>query len=146
MRLSPFIPRDAAEIVLQPAQQLDWHARQQLEAQFTGSLSAFTLRAADGRILFCGGAVERHPPLPGTRSGHAQLWALFASAKGAAMHALLRMTRQFIVELPHARVDAAVDDTPAAIRWAELVGLRFDFRLADGAPGGGDLLVYRRNG
>lgn len=136
LRIFPFKPEDALELVLQPAQTISWYERRKLAQQCAAAGHAFTFRD-NNRVLFCGGAVELH-------SGHAQLWGLFATGKRGAIHKLYRATRDFIAGLPHVRVDAAVDDTAAAMRWAELVGLTFDVRLAQAAPGGGDLLIYRR--
>lgn len=135
-RIVPFKPEYAVTMLLQPSQALDWHDRTIMAERFAQAGNGFTLLADDGRALFCGGAIEVHP-------GHAQLWGLFAHNKGTAMPRLLRATRQFIAGLPHKRIDAPVADRPEAKRWAEWLGLRFDVRLADAAPGGGDLLIYR---
>lgn len=138
-RLEPFRPAHAMELMLQPSQvkEFDWHDKRRVAEQFFNAGNAFTFRDADGRVLFCGGAVERHP-------GYANLWGMFALGKGAKALKLRRMTRQFIAKLPHGRVDAFVPDEPRARRWAELVGLTEETRLAGAAPDGGDLLVYRR--
>jgi hypothetical protein len=143
IRVTPFRPDDALELLLQPAQALAWHERTAIAARFAAAGNAFTLRDDAGTVMFCGGAVEQHAPIEGV-GGHAQLWGLFALGKRHGLLALRRMTRQFIASLPHARVDAAVDDTPAARRWAVLAGLVPDVVLADAAPGGGDLHIYRR--
>lgn len=139
--VTPFKAADAFALVLQPAQLLDvpWHDRQRLARSFEEAGQAFTARLDDGRVIFCGGAVERH-------AGYASLWAMFAAGKRAAAFRLLAMTRRFIAELPHARVDAMVEDVPAARRWAELAGLSHETTLAEAAPSGRDMLVYRRIG
>lgn len=138
-RLEPFKPAHALEIMLQPAQisEFSWHDKRAVAEQFFNAGNAFTFRSGDGRVLFCGGAVERHP-------GYANLWGMFALHKGSAMVKLQRMTCRFIRSLPHKRVDAFVADMPAARRWAELVGLTHETVLAGAAPDGGNLLVYRR--
>ncbi|WP_225205089.1 hypothetical protein [Novosphingobium huizhouense] len=140
IRIDPFMAEHALELVLQPAQlaELDWHGRQAAAASFAQAGNAFTVRDADGRIIFCGGAVERH-------ARYASLWGLFALDKGAAVHRLLTASRRFIAALPHARVDALVDAGNAGARkWARHIGLELETRLADAAPDGGDMLVYRR--
>jgi hypothetical protein len=146
-RISPFRADDALELLVQPSQALDWHDRHAMARKFADAGNAFTVRDGDGRVIFCGGALEMHPPIGDAfghfESGHAQLWALFGARKGNGLVRVLRATRQFIAGLPHKRIDAPVADRPEAIRWAEWLGLRFDVRLADAAPGGGDILLYR---
>jgi hypothetical protein len=139
MRVRPFTPSDALDLVVQDSQQLEWHARQKVLARFTDAGNAFTIVDADGRPVFCGGAVEQH-------ADYAQLWAVFAADKRGAMTRVLRATRHFIAGLSHRRIDAPVLDRPEARRWAELLGLTCEARLGGAAHDGGDILIYVRNG
>jgi ribosomal protein S18 acetylase RimI-like enzyme len=138
LALSPFKAADAFELILQPAQraEIGWHDRQRLARAFEDAGNAFTVRQK-GRVIFCGGAAERH-------EGYASLWGMFALEKRAATFRLLAMTRRFIADLPHGRVDAMVEDVPAARRWAELLGLTHETTLESAAASGRDMLVYRR--
>lgn len=154
LRVSRFAAADAFELILQPAQadELDAFDRHLLARAFEEAGQAFTVRLYDGsqieydderrgydagRVIFCGGAVQRG-------AHYASLWAMFAVGKGRATHRLLGMTRRFIAELPHRRVDAMVEDLPAARRWAALAGLTLETTLGEAAPSGRDMLVYRR--
>lgn len=137
MQISPFRKGDLLAMTVQPSQRMSADMLLRLGTQFEAAGRAFTARDDEGRVLFCGGAVELH-------EGHAQLWAIFAEAKGHAMFRILTATRTFIESLPHRRVDTPVIDDRCARQWALLLGLRADVVLRDAAPGGGDLILYRR--
>jgi len=137
IHVTTFRSADLHAMKIQPSQDMDFAVRERIARQFEQAGRAFTAIGEDGRVIFCGGAVELH-------EGHAQLWAVFAEGKRQAMFRLRRATRDFIASLPHRRVDTPVLDNEPARRWAEAIGLIEDVRLADAAPGGGDLILYRR--
>ena len=135
IRVRPFTPQDGLELVAQVSQRLEWHDRQKLLARFAAAGNAFTIVDAEGRPIFAGGAVEQH-------ADYAQLWAVFAADKRGCMARVLRATRHFMAGLQYRRIDTPVLDRPEARRWAELLGLTFEARLASAAHDGGDILVY----
>jgi hypothetical protein len=137
LHVTPFRQGDLLAMKVQARQAMPGSTLFRLGGQFEAAGRAFTGRDDTGRVLFCGGAVELH-------EDHAQLWGIFAEAKGHAMFRLLTATRTFIASLPHRRVDTPVHDDACALQWARLLGLRADVRLRDAAPGGGDLILYRR--
>lgn len=138
MRVRPFTPQDGLELVAQESQRLEWHARQKVLARFAEAGEAFTITDAEGRPIFAGGAIEQH-------DDYAQLWAVFAADKRSCMARVLRATRHFIAGLDYRRIDTPVLDRPEARRWAELLGLTFEARLAGAAHDGGDILIYVRH-
>lgn len=122
------------------ARDLEWHDRRKILQAYADGLEGFTVRDGDGRVLFCGGHVERHPQ-------YATLWAVYAEGIGPRSWGwLLERTRRYILELPHRRVDAMVAPGTAAGRWAKRCGLRPETTLMAAAPDGGDMLIYRRMG
>lgn len=134
-----FASADLAELALQPAQEseLRWFEMREAGKMYEAAGQAFTLRQR-GRVVFCGGAIERHP-------NYATLWALFGEELDfAAARFLLGRTRSFIAGLPHRRVDALVEDRAAAIKWALRLGLRAEARLEAATLAGEDMIVFRR--
>lgn len=143
LRVASYRPEDLSEMVADAIGQrgLAWHDRRKLEAQFGGEyVRGFTVRDAEGRVLLCGGSIERHPQ-------YASLWAVHAEGIGRKQWGqLLNMTRHFISGLPHRRVDAMVEAEAAmAVRWAEACGLEREAVLAQAAPDGGDMVVMILN-
>ena len=142
-QIRPFEPAHLMRMQIQPSQDLPMALREHHALTRAQALGAFSLIEPDGRVLFCGGAMEA-VAWDGLGGGYAQLWAYFARGKRHALPRLIRATRQFIDSLPHRRVDTAVADDPKAIRYAELLGLRLDVRLHEAGMCGEDLLLYRR--
>lgn len=140
-RVTPFRAADVAALQLQASQLTDlrWHeARDMGETLASAPGVAFTVRDADGRVIFCGGAQERH-------ANYATLWALFAEGKRAGMIFLWRRTRHFVAQLPYRRVDALVEaDDARAIVFARAIGLREEHRMAGASPRGGAIAIFSR--
>lgn len=142
VQVSAYKPEDLTEMVANATGQrsLSWHDRRRVEAQWGGDLvRGFTVRDLEGRVLFCGGMMERHPQ-------YASLWAIYADGLTRKEWGwALTIARNFVAELPHRRVDAMVEaDAAMAVRWAQGCGLIAECLLDQAAPGGGDMLVMRR--
>lgn len=139
--VAPFRAQDVAALQLQTSQLVDlrWHeARDMGETLASAPGRAFTVRDAAGRVIFCGGAQDRH-------ADYATLWALFAQGKREGMIFLWRRTRHFVASLPHARVDALVEaDDARAIVFARAIGLREEHRMPGASPNGGAIAIFSR--
>lgn len=139
-KVEPFRADHLAELKVQSAQMTDlhWQETHKLGRELGAGYRQFTVRDAAGRVIFCGGAMERH-------ANYASLWALFADEKREGLTFLWRRTRRFIEGLPHRRVDALV---PAghlpAQRFAKHVGLVSEACMRAAAPDGGDMLIFVR--
>lgn len=140
MPVTPFRAADLAAIDLQDSQrgETQWRRWPEIGAAWEAAGNAFTWRADDGRVLFCGGAIEHHP-------GYASLWGAFSMHRPRVPVWLTRTVRRFVAELPHRRVDATVSiANERACGWLHLIGLEFDARLAEVGADGSDVLIYRR--
>lgn len=142
IHVEPFQPAHVCEIALSEAgrHDMDWHDRRRLHSQFGEAYRGFTFRDGEtGRVLFCGGAIERHPQ-------YASLWGLYAEDVTIRQWAwILVRHRRFVEDLPHRRVDAMIEASlPQSRRWAKALGLREEAALIDAAPDGGAMLIYRR--
>lgn len=142
LSVTRFEPADLDQLVANALGQreLAWHDRRRLAGRFGGEgVQGFTVRAPEGRVLFCGGISEFHPQ-------YARMWAVYAEEISLRSWGfLLNRTRQFLAGLPHRRVDTLVDaGEPAALRWAEACGLERETVLTAAAPHGGDMVVMAR--
>lgn len=142
IRIDPFKADDAMEIVLNArgAALLTWHDRRALGEMYARSARGLTARDADsGQVLACCGNIERHVE-------RTVLWALYA--EGITLRQwgwILNRTRHYVDGLPHRRVEAEVRaDDMGARRWIERCGMTREAVLAQAAPDGGDMLLYRR--
>lgn len=140
IRVDPFDPADVAAMTVQPAQAaagVDWAA---LARANHAAGPAFTARAADGRVLLCGGAVEVH-------AGYATLWSVLAADAGPYLLALTRRVRWFVEKLPHARIDAHVrGGHREGRRWMRSLGFAREARLHQAFPDGADAIIFRWRG
>ncbi|WP_343609363.1 hypothetical protein [Novosphingobium sp.] len=141
MRVTPFVARDLDDLApsataLREMAQVDRIAQ---AAAHEARGECFTIRAPDGRVLYCGGALVHH-------DGYATLWALMADGIGArSLGHVVDIARRYIAGLPHARLDAMINaEDQAAIRWIKAFGFTLEATLCGAVAGGGDLHIYRR--
>lgn len=138
--VSPMIPGDLIELDLQDDQlgERQWHSVQSELAALVHGYRAFTVRDGAGRVIFCGGAVEKH-------AGYATLWAMFGKDKRNGLVFIHRRTRQFLESLPHARVDTFVEGRlPRAADFVQRLGMKREATLRGAAPDGGSMIIFVR--
>ncbi|MFD1034154.1 hypothetical protein ACFQ15_05765 [Sphingomonas hankookensis] len=139
IRVDRFRPEDLAAIAVQPGQpELLAADRLALGRAYAAQGRCLTARAADGRLLVCGGAIETH-------GDYATIWSAVSVAAGPAMLALTRATTRFLDTLPYRRVDTivAADFIPGR-RWVRRMGFAQEAVLAEYFPDGRDAVIYRR--
>lgn len=141
LRITPFRATDMLLLELKDAQRMEATVFGDPARALEQAGNGFTIwqhGQGDPRPVFCGGAIERH-------CDYATCWAAFSVHMSRVPVYVTKRARQFVRELPHARVDAVVQgDLPGGAGWAERIGLAFEARLHAYFPDGQDALVFRR--
>lgn len=139
IRVDRFRAEDLAAIAVQSGQsELAAIDRLALGHAYAARGRCLTARAADGRIVLCGGAIETH-------GDYATIWSAVAADAGPVMLALTRATVRFLDTLSHRRIDTIVAaDFIAGRRWVGRMGFAQEARMADYFADGRDAVIYRR--
>lgn len=131
IHVEPFASEHLGEIVPQPTQSVPAGAE-----QYAAAGPAWTARANDGRILFCGGFGLIDP-------GYAHAWCVMAAAKRADLVPITRACQRVIAGSAWRRVemftDARREDASA---WAQHLGFELEGVRRAAWQDGGDLLVW----
>jgi hypothetical protein len=141
MRVTPFSAKDLEDLApcataLREMTQAD---RIALAAGHERRGNCFTVRAPDGRMLYCGGVMVHH-------GDYATLWALMAEGIGPrSLGHVLHIARRYIAGLPHRRLDAMINGRDAAaVRWIMACGFTLETTVGEATVDGADLLIFRR--
>lgn len=139
VRRVPFKAWHLMGMVLQESQQWLYSVVGPEEARALEGPHAFTALNELGDPVACGGALTYW-------KGRGLLWAYLAVDARPHMTSITRGVRRLIEELPHTRLEAAVEcDFAAGHRWARLLGLELETeRARKYLENGADCSIYAR--
>jgi hypothetical protein len=131
IHIEPFEPQHLTMIAPQPMQSVP----EQPEF-YAAAGPAWTARAEDGHILFCGGfgLIDR---------GYAHAWCVMTTNKRADLVPITRACQRVIAGSTWRRVEMFTDVRfEAAARWAKTLGFALEGVRRSAMPDGGDMLVW----
>ena len=137
MEVRTFQPADLFAMSLQRAQlgMVD-NLREGNYAQSLKEAGPAFTATSDGDVIACIGVIKQWDT-------YGRAWALLDERAGRCMVALTRGIRRWLRYHNPGRIDTAVDcDFPAAIRWAEMLGLAREGRMRRYTPEGRDCFLY----
>lgn len=138
MRIERFTPEHLQRLLLQPAQ--EYMAANLADPAYVHALGEHdAFSAIDGdRVIACAGFVP-------IWQGRSVAWALLAKDIGERMVFVHRATLRILNGRPERRIEAYCDTRfDAANRWIQLLGFKFEGRMAGFTPDGSDQDLFAR--